>query len=91
VRAPGGHEEQRGGRRRGERDGDVLRALDAGRELGMGEVARRCGIIARAHLTPEDGLLRRLPVGEHPPQPLRLLLRLELFGTEPPTHQTQTV
>jgi len=38
VRAPGGHEEERGRRpRRGEREGDALRALDAGGEVRVGE------------------------------------------------------
>jgi hypothetical protein len=37
VRAPGGHQEEHGGRRGGDRDGDALRAVDAGGELRVGQ------------------------------------------------------
>jgi hypothetical protein len=53
VRAPGGHQEKCGGRRRGEWDGDVLRALDAGGELGMGEA--RAEVWDHRACTPDAG------------------------------------
>jgi hypothetical protein len=37
VRAPGGHQEERGGRRGRDREGDALRAVDAAGELRVGQ------------------------------------------------------